>query len=263
MNFFSIMFNRRQLVYLRDLLRELVVRDMKLRYKRPVLGMAWSILNPLAQLLVLRFVFGLVLPLKIPNYTTFLFTGLLAWHWFRSSLITATGSIVDNPGLNRRPGFPVAILPVITVITNLIHFLLAFPILLLFLILDGIQVTNTLLALPLVIIVQFIFILSIGYFVTTLQVAFRDTQYILGIFLLLGFYVSPIFYDVSSIPASYQLYYRLNPMVELIEAYRTILIKGQLPEQISLLILGLLSSCLLWVGYKIFMLKSHSFIEEL
>ena len=86
--------NGRNLIYLRDLLRELVVRDMKLRYKRSVLGIAWSLLNPLAQLLVFSIVFRLVLPLNIPNYAAFLFTGLLAWTWFQSSLFLAAGANV-------------------------------------------------------------------------------------------------------------------------------------------------------------------------
>ena len=101
--------NLRRLIYIRDLLRELVVRDMKLRYKRSVLGVAWSILNPLAQLLVFGFVFRFILPVKIPNYSSFLFCGVLAWNWFSSSLLLSTGAIVDNRDLIKRPGFPAAI----------------------------------------------------------------------------------------------------------------------------------------------------------
>ena len=96
-----------------DLLYELVARDLKLRYKRSVLGVAWSLLNPLMQLLVFAFVFGTVLPLGIPDYVIFLFTGILAWNWFHSSLLTATSTIVDNRDLVKRPGFPAAILPAV------------------------------------------------------------------------------------------------------------------------------------------------------
>ncbi len=256
-------FQRRQWIYLRDLLRELVVRDMKLRYKRSILGIAWSLLNPLAQLLVFHFIFSLVLPLNIPNYSAFLFSGILVWTWFQTSLFTATGAIVDNPDLIRRPGFPMAILPVVTVMTHLIHFLLALPILLLFLLLSGTQFTSAILTLPLVIVLQFLLTLSLAYLVAAIHVTFRDTQYLLGIFLLLGFYLSPIFYETSLIPGRYQLFYRLNPMVGLVDAYRAILMRGELPNHLPLLALGGLAVGVLWFGYKVFMRSSYRFVEEL
>ena len=255
--------DRARLIYLRDLLRELVVRDMKLRYKRSVLGLAWSLINPLAQLLVLYLIFSLVLPLDIPNYPVFLFTGLLVWTWFQSSLLSATSVILENPDLIRRPGFPVAVLPVVTVITQLIHFLLALPILLIFLLFSHIRLTGTILLLPLIITLQFVFTLSLTYLVAAVHVTFRDTQYLLGILLLLGFYLSPIFYEASLIPAGFQFIYHLNPMVDLINAYRTILIQGELPDYLPLLLLGVVSTGLLAAGYRIFVQSSYRFIEEL
>jgi lipopolysaccharide transport system permease protein len=252
-----------RLNYVFDLLRELVVRDMKLRYKRSLLGLTWSLLNPLVQLLVFHFIFSLVLPLNIPNYALFLFTGILVWSWFQSSLSASTGAIVDNRELIRRPGFPVAVLPIVTVTTNLIHFLFALPILLIFLVLMGIPLTGALLALPLVIILQFLLILAITYFLATFHVTFRDTQYLVGISLLLGFYLTPIFYTVDNLPARYQAIYNLNPLVHLLGAYRSILIDGTLPDLIPLLVLGILSLTLLLVGYRIFMNASYNFAEEL
>ncbi|HLE14919.1 MAG TPA: ABC transporter permease [Anaerolineales bacterium] len=250
-------------VYLRDLLRELVARDMKLRYRRSVLGLAWTLLNPLAQLLVLNFVFSRILPLNIPNYPSFLFVGLLAWSWFQSSLINGTGAIVDNRDLIKRPGFPEAILPLVTVSANFIHFLLALPVLFLFLILARIPLSGAILALPLVFAVQFILTLSLVYLVATMHVTFRDTQYLLGVLLLLGFYLSPVFYDSSSIPAQYQTLYHLNPMAVLIDSYRQILLDGQFPEWGGILILGLVAIGLLLAGYGIFRRSSRTFAEEL
>src|SRR5690349_14967033 len=130
-------FQSRRLVYLWDLLSVLVGRDMKLRYKRSLLGLAWSLVNPLAQFLILNFVFHSILPLDIPNYTPFLFTGILAWNWFNTALMSATDAIVDNGDLIRRPGFPPAVLPLIAVTSNLIHFLLALPILIVFILAFG------------------------------------------------------------------------------------------------------------------------------
>jgi len=251
------------LIHLRDLLRELIVRDINLRYKRSVLGIVWSLLNPLMQLLVLSLIFQVVLPLDIPNYNTFLFTGLLVWTWFQTSLLSATGAIVDNRDLISRPGFPAGILPVVTVATNFIHFLLALPILFAFLLISGIPLSTALLALPFLFVVQFLFTLSLVYFIAPVHVRFRDTQYLLGILLLLGFYLSPIFYEASAIPQQYQLLYRLNPMVTLIEAYRSILMQGTFPGVLNLLVLILVSLALLGIGYGIFKRARAHFAEEL
>lgn len=254
---------RRRLIYIRDLLRELVARDMKLRYKRSTLGFAWSLLNPLAQLLVFYFIFGLVLSLDIPNYPSFLISGLLAWSWFQSSLMLATSAIVDNRELIKLPGFPAAILPVVAVTSHLVHFLLAIPILLLFLTFGGIQLTSAILALPLVIALQFILTLSLAYLVATFHVPFRDTQYLLGVLLQLLFFLTPIFYDASLISERYQTLYHINPMVHLIDAYRAILIRGDLPDLLSFLVLSMLSAGLLVLGFRVFMQASYRFVEEL
>ena len=253
-----------RLIYIRDLLRELVGRDMKLRYKRSVLGIAWTLLNPLLQLLVFLFIFNLVLPLHIPHYSSFLFAGILAWNWFQGALNQSTGAIVDNRELLRRPGFSIAILPIVTVTSHLIHFLLALPVLVLFLMLDGSPVTSALGALPVVIALQFILTLGLAYLVATFHVTFRDTQYLLNVLLNLLFYLTPVFYEASAIPARYQSLYWLNPMVSLIDAYRTILAHGTLPNHlISLLVLGLCATALLVYGYVTFMRASYRFVEEL
>ena len=253
----------RRLIYLRDLLRELVLRDMKLRYKGSVLGLAWSLLNPLAQLLVFGLVFSTILPLNIPNYTAFLFSGLLVWSWFQSSLFAATTVIVDGRSLIKRPGFPVALLPVVTVMANLVHFVLALPVLLLFLLLTGLPLHSTALLLPLLIAIQFLLTLSIGYFLAAVHVTFRDTQHLVGVFLLLLFYLTPIFYDSSVIPASLQSIYRLNPLLHLLEAYRTILIDGRLPDFAMLAVVTAVSLALLLVGFRVFKRASYTFVEEL
>jgi len=257
----------RRVVHFRDLLRELVARDMKLRYERSVLGVAWSLLTPLAQLLVFSFIFGAVLRLGMPNYTSFLFIGLLAWSWFQLSLFEAANAITGGRQLIKQPGFPAPVLPAIPLVTHLIHFLLALPILLLFLALAGeleFRITALpILMLPLVIGLQFVLTLGLSFLVATFQVHFRDTQHVLGVLLLLLFYLSPVFYDARAIPERYWQLYRLNPLVHLIEAYRDILLRGVLPSPGSLLGLGVLACGLLWLGYTVFMRASTRFAEEL
>jgi lipopolysaccharide transport system permease protein len=252
-----------RLTYIRDLLFTLVGRDMKLRYKRSILGIAWSLLTPLAQLGVFYLTFDVLLPLNIPNYPAFLFSGLLVWNWFQGSLYQATSVIVDNRDLIKRPGFPAAILPVVTVASNLIHFLLALPILFVFLLLGGTGLQSAVIALPLVIALQFVLTLSLAYFTATFYVTFRDTQHLLGVLLNLLFFLTPIFYKSSDLPEQYQAFYRLNPMVHLIEAYRVILLSGGLPNGIDLLALTFTAIAVLALGYYVFRKASGHFVDHL
>jgi lipopolysaccharide transport system permease protein len=253
----------RTLAYYRDLLVELVLRDIKLRYKRSVLGVAWSLLNPLAQLLVLQFVFQHVLPLSIPNYTLFLFVGVLAWNWFQQSLQFASGVIVESPSLIRQPGFPAAILPVATVTAQLLNFALALSVLIGFLLWKEIPLTRAVAAIPLVAVVQFLVTLSLAYLLAGTHVRFRDTQYLAGIALMLGFYVTPVFYQTSSVPDRFQTLYRLNPLVHVIDGYRDILLDGRLPPVLPLLCLGAIALAGLLASHALFVRASHSFVEEL
>jgi lipopolysaccharide transport system permease protein len=252
-----------RLVHLRDLLRELVARDMKLRYKRSVLGVAWSLLNPLAHLGVFYFIFGYVLPLNIPNYAMYLLTGVLAWSWFQMSLLAATGALVESRDLVQLPNFPPAVLPVVTVSSHLLHFLLALPIFLGLILTGGGQMSLALLTLPMVIAVQFVVTLGLAYVVASVHVTFRDTQYLLGILLQLMFFLTPVFYEATAIPAQFQRLYRLNPMVPLIEAYRAILIRGELPDVAAMGRLGLGAVLILTIGYGIFVRTRYRFIEEI
>jgi lipopolysaccharide transport system permease protein len=253
----------RKTIYLRDLITELVVREMKLRYKRTVAGMLWSLINPLAQLLVFSLVFGILLPLHIPDYVVFLFIGLLVWNWFQTSLINVTSAIVDNGDLVRQPGFPSPILPVVTITTNLLHFLIAIPILFAFLLIFKITITANVLWLPVIILVQYLFTLSLAYFTSTIHVTFRDTQYLLSIALMLGFYLSPVFYSPESLQDKIATLYYLNPLAILITSYREVLLYGESPMLGGLAIIAAISLGVLVIGYLRFVQASYRFAEEL
>lgn len=255
--------SKQRIVYLYDLLRELVVREMKLLYKRSALGVAWTLINPLLQLAVFAFVFQAVLPVGIPNYISFTFTGLLVWNWFQTSLFQATGVIIANRALIRQPGFPIAILPIVTTATGLVHFLLALPVLLVFLFVAGIELKPVIFYLPILQAIQFVLIISLAYLLAALNVTFRDTQHTLGVILQLFFYVTPIFYDIKNVPAHYQFLYNLNPMVHLVTAYRAVLMQGVAPNWQSLLILSAVLVICLPIGLQFFRRQSDRFVEEL
>ncbi len=253
----------RRLEYAVDLLFALVGRDLKLRYRRSVLGALWALLNPLAQLIVFAFLFRGVLGLRIPGYPLFVFTGVLAWNWFRDGLLLAVGAFTQHRELVQQPGFPNALLPVTVVITSSIDFLVALPLLLLFVLLAGGKLTNALWALPMVFLLQFALILGLGWWLATLQVAFRDTGHLLGVVLMLLFFLTPVFYEASMIPVAYQWAYGLNPMVHLIAAYRAILIQGSAPDARVLCALGLCLGVLAGAGYVTAVRASARFVDEL
>jgi len=249
--------------YLADLARELVIRDMKLRYKRSILGIGWSLLNPLLQFLVFYGVFRWIIPVNVPDFVVFLLIGILAWSWFQSSLNSGCAVITDNAILIRQPGFPAAILPVIAVGTNLVNFVLALPVLAIALLVTGHSFTAAVVVLPFVIAIQFLLTLSAVYVLAVLQVPFRDTQYLVGVLLLLGMYVSPVFYSVQSVPVNWQGWFNLNPLVHIFEAYRMVLIQGLYPDMLPLLWIAAISIAVLAATYSVFVRSSHWFIEEI
>ncbi len=251
-----------RLAHTRDVLRELISRDVKLRYRGSYFGMLWTLLNPIAELGVLLFIFGSVLPLEIPNYAAFLFTGLLVYTWFQTSLFFATVAVVNNRDLIRRPNVPLAVLPIVSVASTLLHFLLSLPVLFVLLVGTGVPLHPTLLALPLLIAVQFILILGLAYPLAAVHVWFRDTQYFLKVILQLLFFMTPVFYQSSTIPARFRGIYAFNPMVGVVDGYRDVIIRGVLPPLSTWLTLFGVSTVLLLFGLAIFKWASPSFADE-
>lgn len=252
-----------RLVHFRDLLWVLVTRDMKIRYKRSALGLLWTLVNPLAQLLVFQFVFGVMFKVGMPNYAVFLFVGIVAWNWFSGALMQATTVFVEHRDLIRRPGFPIAVLPAVTISSHLVHFVLTLPVLFALVWFNDIQLGPSLAVLPFLLIMQFLITLGIAYPIASLHVAFRDTQYLLGLALMLGFYITPIFYAPSVIPPSVARIFELNPMLHVIGAYRSIFMFGTVPAAESLLAMAISSVVCLVVGYAIFAKMRPEFVREL
>ncbi|NEQ25988.1 MAG: ABC transporter permease, partial [Microcoleus sp. SIO2G3] len=171
--------------------------------------------------------------------------------------------ITGNRPLIHQPKIPIAILPVVTVTTSLIHFLLALPVLLVFLAIEGVHLTPTVLLLPILLTLQFVLTVSFAYPLAALNVTFRDTQHTLGVLLQLMFYMLPIFYDLSQVPDRFRSLYAINPIVPLLEAYRDILLRGEIPDGRTLLGLAIVAIVLLPIGYRIFKRQSHRFVEEI
>jgi lipopolysaccharide transport system permease protein len=253
----------REVLHLRDLIYQLVGRELKVHYKRSILGIAWTLLNPLLQLLVFATVFRSVLQLHIPHYASSVFCGLMVWTWFQAALTDATGVINANATLIRQPGFPSIILPVVTILVHMVHFLLALPVLLLFLLIDGVIIQTDIWQLPMLMLLQLGFTAGLSYILAATSVTFYDTKYTVGVLLQLLFYATPIFYDVSRIPDQYRFWYWFNPMSHLVCAYRAVLIEDVHPNWLPLLGIGVGAIVLFLLGRSYFLTQSDRFVENI
>ena len=243
-----------------ELIWELVLRDLRLRYRRSVLGVAWSQLGPLSTMLVLSFVFTRIVPLNIDHYPVFVFTGLLAWGWFQGGIVAATDSVVSGRDLVRRPGFPVSLLPAAAVGTHLMYYVLTLPVLLGFILITTGHLSVTIIALPVVVTVQFLVILAPGYLLSGLNVRFRDVSHLLSVVLVPLFYATPVFYGI---PHRFHLLYDLNPMSRLIDEYRAVLVRGEWGNLWGIVALGAIAVFGIALGLRVFQAASPRFAEEL
>lgn len=251
-----------RLRYERDLVSHLVGREFRLRYRRAILGWLWAIGQPLARLVVLTVVFTRFVPLGIPGYAEFLFTGLIAWMWFSAGVSSAATSVLDRRDLMFRPGLPRATVPLISVLSDGLDYLAALPVLALFLLAAG-GIPATALFLPVVLIVQLLLVLGLGYLLCSANVYLRDVRLFVDIALLLGFYVTPIFYKAASVPSRYHWVLAVNPMARLVAAYRDVLVEGRLPEAGPFLALAVACGAICALGYAVFRRTSPCFVDEL
>lgn len=244
-----------------DLIAHLVAREFRLRYRQAVLGWVWAIASPLARLTVLTYVFTKVLPLGIDNYGVFVFTGLIAWSWFSSGLMSATTSAVDRRELLFRPGVPRAAVPIVSVLTDGLDYLAALPVLLLFLLIsDGIPLTALLL--PTILVLQVLLTLGLGFMLCCANVYFRDVHLFVNVATLLGWYLTPVFYQAKLVPESFEWILSINPMARFLAAYRAVLIEGTFPAG-NLALLAIVSLVVFVLGLSIYRRKSPLFVDEL
>ncbi|MBK48348.1 MAG: ABC transporter permease [Acidobacteriota bacterium] len=252
----------------RSLIQSLVARELKARYRGSVLGFFWSFINPLLLLLVYWFVFSVVLPgirpIDIEPYALFMFCGLLPWTWFSSSVLEASNVLIAGGNLIKKVLFPAEVLPVVTVLANMVHFLLGLPIIAAALVYFAVPVRPLeLLWLPVVVLVQLFFTLGLALIVASLTVHFRDLKDILGNLMTFWFFATPIIYPMSLAPPSGKVLLDLNPFTHLVISYQEILFyDGPFGHWKWLLALGGVSIVLFLLGYFLFDRLRDSFAEE-
>ena len=244
-----------------ELVRNLTIKEFKLRYRNSALGFFWSLLNPLAMMIILTLVFSILLRSGIQNFPVFLLTGLLAWRFFSVSTSMSLGSIIGNSPLVTKVYFPRWLLILSSNLANLIGSSLEFAALFPILVFLGMKLTYLTLLLPLILILEFILILGVSFFLAALNVYYRDINQIWDIALQAGFFLTPIIYNISLIPQRYLSPYLLNPMTRIIEAVRKILYYNTLPTlgDFAIPIVGGLFLCV--IGYQVFCKLEPRFAE--
>jgi lipopolysaccharide transport system permease protein len=218
-----------KLIRYRLLIQSLVARELKARYRGSVLGFFWSFINPLLLLLTYGLVFSFMLrgvrSARVEPYFLFLFCGILPWTWFNASVLEASSVLIASGSLIKKVLFPAEVLPIVTVLANLVHFLFGLPILLICLVYYG-RLSPSLFWLPLPLCIQLVFTIGLALFVAALTVHFRDIQNILSHLLHLWFFASPVLYAYDEAPRALRTVLRINPMTHVIVAYQEIFFHG-------------------------------------
>jgi ABC-type polysaccharide/polyol phosphate export permease len=256
------MFRRAQRAWrYRDLLRALVRRDLRVKYKDSTLGFAWSLLHPVLMVAVYTLAFRYIVRIPIQHFPVFLISGLLPWMFFSSALLVASGAILDHGGLIRKVAFPREILPLSAVVSQFVQFALMYAVVLPILVYFGIALSWSVLALVPLALLQLLFTSGFALALATSQVYFRDTRHLLEIGLQVWFWLTPIVYSVSLAPPLLQTYLWLNPMTLFIGAYRSIVLEQAMPAVwLAISIVGCAIGTAL-IGYQLFSTYERRFAE--
>jgi lipopolysaccharide transport system permease protein len=235
----------------RWLLYELLLRDLKLRYRGSALGFAWTILNPVLFMLVYTLVFSVFLRVGVRDFPIYLLTGIIAYNWFSVAISSSLTAIPDGRMYVGQTIFPIEMLVFVPVLSNGINFVLSLVLLMPFAFYFG-HAGWGVLALPLLIAIELCMTLGLAFIGATFNVFFRDLQQLVGYVLSALFFLTPIFYSRRSVPANLQFIVTFNPVAALIDGYQRVLYYGGLPGLRTTLFAALFGAIILGVGVACF-----------
>lgn len=242
------------------LIKQLVSRDFKTKYKRSVLGMAWSFLNPLLTMSVQYIVFSTLFKSDIPNYPVYLLSGIVFMNFFNEAVSMGMTSITGNASLIKKVYMPKYIYPVSRILSSLVNFALAILPLFLVMLFTGTPFRPSLLLLVFDILCLLGFVMGMGLLLTTAMTFFQDTQFLWGVASLMWMYLTPVFYPESIIPAKLLTLYHMNPMYQYITFARICIIDGVSPEPMAYLWCILSSLVVLALGIVTFKRHQNKFV---
>ena len=248
----------------REFLRTNVKKDIRGKYKASFLGVLWSFINPLLQVLVYAIVFPYIMRVQTPNYLVFLICGIIPWTWFITSLTTGTTSITGNSNLIKKVYFPREILLISTVTSGAVNFAISCLIILIFTVGSGLGVTWHIVFLPLIMLLQYIVQLALVFLLAGFNVYVKDVEYMVAFLINLMFYATPILYTSDMFASSkFAFIFKINPMAYIIESYRNIFYAHHIPGLKTMVVLFAISIVVLNICYSIFKKLEKGFAEEI
>ena len=253
----------KEIVQYRELIWALALKDLRVRYKRSVLGFMWALLNPLLTMIILTIVFSTVMRFPVQQYAVFLISALLPWTFFSQALSYAVESIAGNGELLKKINIAKSVFPVAAVLANLINFFLSLIPLLLMLLVLRFPMHWTWIYLPVPLLGLIALTLGIGFFCATANVFFRDVAHIVQIVLSAMFYFCPIIYSLDFVPQKYHIFFQLNPMLYILNGFRLAVYYGMLPTAKSAAMSVICGLVIMVFGYWIFRRYQDSFVYYL
>lgn len=244
-----------------ELFKQLVIRDIKLKYRRSYLGYLWSILNPLMLMTVLLVVFSNLFKFDIPNFPLYLLSGQILFNFMVEATSLSVTSITGNGSLLKKVYVPKYIFTVSKVGSSLVNLVFSFGALFIVMLITRAEISISIIFIPFVLLQVFIFSLGLGLWLASISVFFRDIQYLWGVFVTMWMYLTPIFYPVTIISEEYQSIYRnINPMFSYIDQFRQVILNAQFPELNSTLLGSFFALATLILGSWYFNKKQDEFI---
>ena len=249
-----------EMVRYRELLKNLIVNDLRLRYRRSVLGFLWSLLNPLLMMVILTVVFSTVMRFSIKDYSVLLLSGLLPWTFLSQSITNALGSVVGKGALLRKVYIPKTVIPLSAVLASFVNFALSMLPFLVLLVIIGHPVRPAMAMIPVAMLLMALFAAGISYVFACLNVFFRDFTHMTEVLIQAWFYASPIIYNLDMVPPRYRPLFSWNPVVYLVDCFREPIYYGRLPDARTLFLAVLVSAGSFVLGFRIFTRYEREFV---
>ncbi len=250
----------KELARYRDLVRTLVVRDLKVRYRRSTIGFLWTMLQPLLTMLVLSTVFSHVFRFDVENYPVYALAGILFWNFFSQSIVSSMNSLRYNANLLTKVPVPKAVFPLATILSGLVNLLLALVPLLAILMVTGHPLHPTLLFLPVAILLAAVFTFGAGLLLSPLAAFFSDIVEMVGVVLMMLLYMTPIFYPASIVPERFAWITRWNPVRVVLDVFREPIYAGRIPSAAHLALAAAIAAVSLGVGVAVFRRSSDRIV---